>query len=76
MNIYYDYSKLRGLIREKCGTQAIFAKKIGISTTSLYQRLNNSVPFTQNEIIETCKVLNCPLEDIDKIFFKIKSIEE
>ena len=37
----WDYSKLRGKIREVCGTQDAFADRIGIGRVSLSQRLNN-----------------------------------
>lgn len=70
MTVKYDYSKLRGLIREKCGTQSNFAKAIGISGTSLSQRLNNSVPFTQTEIMIACKLFGCTISEADEIFFK------
>lgn len=72
MTIKYDYCKLRGLIREKCGTQSEFAKAIGISNTSLSQRLNNNIPFTQTEIIIACKLFGCSISEADEIFFKVK----
>lgn len=49
----FDYRELRGLIRSKFGTQENYAKAIGISNTSLQERLSNKVPFKQTEIIMT-----------------------
>ena len=51
----YDYSELQGLIRAKFGNQENYAKAIGISLTSLSERLANRVPFKQPEIIGKLK---------------------
>ena len=37
----WRYDKLRGKIKEVCGTQDMFAEKLGIGRVSLRQRLNN-----------------------------------
>ncbi|WP_101773919.1 DUF739 family protein [Peptostreptococcus faecalis] len=71
----YDYSKLRGLIREKCGTQEKFARAIGISGTSLSQRLGNRIPFSQNEIAKACEIFGFTIKESDDVFFKIKNTE-
>nr|DAM39194.1 MAG TPA: Protein of unknown function (DUF739) [Caudoviricetes sp.] len=72
LTVRYDYNKLRGLIKEKCGTQENFAKAIGISNTSLSQRLANKVPFNQIEISKACELFGCTIPEADEIFFKIK----
>lgn len=72
MTVKYDYSKLRGLIKEKYGTQNNFAKAIGISNTSLSQRLANKVPFNQIEISKACELFGCTIQESDEIFFKIQ----
>lgn len=65
----WDYSKLRGQIKEKFGTQAAFAKAIGISTTSLSLKLNNEREFTQAEINTSVDVLGVPYSDVESLFF-------
>lgn len=65
----YDYSKLLGRIKEKCGTQAIFAEKIGISENSLSKRLNGKRQFRQNEILLACKALDIADADVARYFF-------
>ena len=65
----WNYSKLRGKIKEKCGTQEEFSSKIGISKSSLSQKLNNRIEFTQDEIYKACNVLEIPDEDIFNYFF-------
>ena len=53
----WDYSKLRGKIREVCGTQDAFASELGIGRVSLSQRLNNQLEFSQDEIFKCCDIL-------------------
>lgn len=64
----FDYRELRGLIRSKFGTQENYAKAIGISNTSLQERLSNKVPFKQTEIIMTKQLLGLSAEKMDEIF--------
>ena len=68
----FDYSELRGLIRSKFGTQKNYAKAIGISITSLQERLSNKVPFRQTEIVRTKQLLNLSVERLAEIFFTVK----
>ena len=72
----FDYSKLRGKIKEVFKTQEAFAKAMGISTVSLSAKLNNTAAFTQPEINKACELLNIPVEYIAVYFFnaKVKSI--
>ena len=65
----WNYAKLRGRIKEIFGTQEAFAKAIGISSVSLSKRLNNVLEFTQEEIFNSCEVLNIPLTDMMSYFF-------
>lgn len=68
----YDYRKLRGRIREMCGTQDAFSEKLGIGRVSLSQRLNNQLEFSQDEMLKACDILKIPMEDIPVYFFTIK----
>lgn len=65
----YDYRKLRGKIKEVCGTQDDFARKLGIGRVSLSQRLNNLSEFSQDEIYKTCDILGIEKEEISVYFF-------
>jgi len=68
----FDYSKLRGKIKEVFGTQDKFAKALGIGRVSLSQRLNNYLDFSQSEIDKACELLKLSKEEIPKYFFTIK----
>ena len=68
----FDYSLLRGKVREKQMTLAQFAGLLGISNTSLYARLNGNVPFNQDEIWRAVECLSMKREDIPALFFRKK----
>lgn len=68
----FDYSKLRGKIREVFGTQSKFASAMGLSNVSLSAKLNNNIAFTQSEINRACKLLSIPIEFIPIYFFTEK----
>lgn len=72
--IEIDFDKLRGRIREKLGSEAKFAEKIGISSASLSAKFNNKSDFTATEIVKACDkdVLDIPLEEIGLNFFNKK----
>lgn len=65
----FDYSKLRGRIKEVCGTQNCFALKLGMGRVSLSQRLNNTLQFSQREIERACTLLGITPEEIPNYFF-------
>lgn len=76
INIRYDFSKLRGRIKEKLGSDAKFAEKIQISPASLSAKLNNRSDFTSSEISRSTDedVLDLKVEEIG-IFFFTKQLE-
>lgn len=67
----FDYSYLRGFIREKYKNNKAFAEALGIGQTSLYDRLNNKVPFTQREINTVVQKHNLGSDEIKRLFFKM-----
>lgn len=68
----WKYDKLRGKIKEVCGTQETFAEKLGIGRVSLSQRLNNQLEFSQDEIFKSCQILNIDFSDMPAYFFTKK----
>lgn len=75
VKVEYDYSKLRGKIKELFGRQEDFAVAMKMSTVALSAKLNNKVQFTQDEINKACNLLSISLEFIPIYFFteKVKS---
>lgn len=70
--VEFDYSKLRGKIKEICKTQDVYASKLGIGRVSLSQRLNNILDFSQNEIRLSCDILDIGTDEIPVYFFSLK----
>ena len=67
-----DYNKLLGRIKEFCGTNANYAKELGISEQSLYKKIYQGVPFKQGEIDKSIKLLHIRSNEIVPIFFTKK----
>ena len=70
--VKYDYSKLKGRIREYFGTQDSFAESLDLSSTSMNSKLNGKVRFTQDEIYYSIQRLNIKPDELMDIFFREK----
>lgn len=68
----FNYSKLKGRIKEKCGTCFNFAKQLGCSNNTLSAKINNASDFSQTEIIKSVDILDLKVEDISTYFFTLK----
>jgi hypothetical protein len=51
--IKFNYSKLKGRIIEKCGSQKAFAELLGITEGTLTSKLLGYTYFTQDEIFKS-----------------------
>ncbi len=67
----YNYAKLNGKITEKCGTQAVFAEKMGLSERTISMKLNNKIAFKQPEILKALDVLGINANEIQTYFFTL-----
>ncbi len=68
----YDYSKLNGKIAEKCGTQAVFAEKMGLSERTISLKLNNKIAWKQTEMQKASEILGFSESDMQAYFFTLK----
>lgn len=73
MSIEFDYSKLRGRIKEKIGSETEIARLIGLSTVSLSSKLNNKTGFSQDEMEKIRRLLDIRTEDMGSYFLKVKT---
>ena len=65
----FDYSRLRGKIREVCDTQDRFSELMGMSKTTVSAKLNNKSEFSQPEIVRAVKILDLRVDEISQYFF-------
>ena len=68
----FIYSKLRGRIIEKYGSQSDFAKAFGCSDRTLSLKMNGKRPWKQTEILSAIKLLELSEEDIQDYFFTLE----
>ncbi|MGN0272389.1 MAG: DUF739 family protein [Lachnospiraceae bacterium] len=68
----FDYSRLRGRIIEKYGSQTEFAKAMHWSERTLSKKINGKIPWKQTDICTAIKLLSLTENDIQEYFFKIK----
>ncbi len=65
----FDFSKLKGLIRERKLTQEEMAKKIDIAYSTFNLKINGNAYFSQEEIYKISNFLKIPKEKIYDYFF-------
>ena len=70
--IIFDYSKLKGRITEKCGSQKAFAELLGVSESTMTSKLNCDTYFTQPEIMKAVCILDILLGKISAYFFTLR----
>ncbi|MDR0305600.1 MAG: DUF739 family protein [Chitinispirillales bacterium] len=68
-NKQLTYPRLRGKIREVCGTEGIFARELGLTHKTLIQRLAGRTPFSINEVEKATTILGIEKQDVAKYFF-------
>lgn len=75
--IEYDYSKLKGKLRELAITGKQFAEDIGVSEQTLYKKFSHNSYFTQTEIEKGMKSIKEPMSKVKVYFFtkKVAKIE-
>ena len=70
--VLFDYSKLRGRIAEKCGSQKEYAKRLGITEAALSHKLTGSSYFSQPEIERSKAILGIEPGQVSVYFFAEK----
>ena len=76
--IKFDYSKLNGRIKEKCGSQKVLSKRLNTTQATLSRKLNGMYYFTQDEIMKISGILDIDPANFDEYFFapKVQKIEQ
>ena len=65
----YSYSKLKGRIIEKYGSQEKFAEALGISSNSLSKKMTGKTGFSQKDIVIWSRLLEIDKESYSDYFF-------
>lgn len=65
----YDYSSLKNRMNDYRYSVRSLAESIGITRISLSKKLNNHLPFTQDEIFKISKLLDINYDQIAHYFF-------
>lgn len=68
----FNFSKLRGKIKEKYDTIKAFSLDMELDSTTLSKKLNSITDFTSSEILKACNLLQISTEEIDEYFFILK----
>ncbi len=68
----FDFSKLRGKIVEKYGSQTEFAKAMSWSDRTLSCKMNGKIPWKQTDICSAIELLGLSGNDIQEYFFSMK----
>ena len=73
----FDYSKLRGKIVEKFGSQSEFSKAMGCSERTLSLKLTGKRSWKQPEICKALSILGLSDNDVKEFFFtpEVQNIE-
>lgn len=75
-DIIFDFSKLRGRIKEIYGTQTAFAVAMLMNEATLSNKLNNNVEFSPKEIYRACLLLCIDLEKELKPYFFTPKVQK
>lgn len=65
----YDHSKLRGRITEKYGTISAFSEALGLSLTSVSDKLNEKTGFSRDDIEKWSGLLDISNAEIGLFYF-------
>ncbi len=73
--VSFNYGFLKDKITQMCGTQAVFAEKLGISKQSLSNKLNNKSQFSHDEIYRISVLLQLDNAEIGRCFFIARQLK-
>lgn len=66
----FNYSKLKGRIVEKYGTQGKFAEALGVNQMTVSRKLNGENAFTRTDMLIWAELLKIDRADIGSYFFE------
>jgi transcriptional regulator with XRE-family HTH domain len=67
--ILFNNDKLRSRIKEKLGSEAELARRLGLPRSALSARFKGVTPFTRNEVALIAEILKIKRSEIGAYFF-------
>ncbi len=64
------YAKLRGRIREICGTQNEFCRRFPMKVPTLTNKLSGRTDFTREEMARSAEILEFDISEIPSFFYE------
>lgn len=64
-----DYEALRRKVKVSCYKRKYLAKRMGLSDSSLRNKLDGRTKFKISEVEQLCRLLNIGTQERDRIFF-------
>lgn len=76
--VLFDYSALKGRIKEKYDTYESLVPHLSYGMSSLSSKLNNHARFSQTDMLDLADLLDIKDEEFSKYFFtvKVRKIEQ
>lgn len=68
----FDYSDLSKKIKNSYGSIAKFAKAMGYSKSSICQKLNNKIDWSQKDMVNAAYLLGISESEIGHFFMQVK----
>lgn len=72
MAMEFDYSKLKGRIIERYGSQGAFVNELPIGNVAFTQKMKGRVAFKNDEIMNMAEKLDIDKHEIPNYFFCLK----
>lgn len=68
----FDFNALKAKMIEKYGSQSQFAEAFGTSENTMSRKMQSKTPFSRDDIVRICDMLNIPKDQIGYYFFTEK----
>lgn len=63
-------NKLRGKIKEVCGSESRFAELMGMTRAAMSYKLNGKRQFSLKQIVKACEILGIDINDAPTFFLQ------
>lgn len=68
----FDFDALKAKMIEKYGSQNRFAEAFGTSENTMSRKMQSKTPFSRDDIVKICDMLNIPKDQVGYYFLQKK----